>query len=68
MTIPLPTDYARCLAHPRDYTAKAAPKAWCEHLSTCARHQTIKSDVHTGIVIPRLCVDLDKSFYIEVVK
>ena len=66
MTLPLPTDYARCLAHPRDHTAKAAPKDWCEHLATCARHQTIKVDVHTGIVVPRLCHERDKSFYIEV--
>ena len=66
MNLPLPTDYARCLAHPRDYTARAAPNVWCEHLASCARHQTIKIDTHTGIVVPRLCHEHDKSFYIDV--
>jgi hypothetical protein len=70
MTLPLPTDYTRCLGHPRDHTARAAPNTWCEHIKTCARHQTISFDNRAlqTTVIPRLCVDLDKSFYIEVVK
>jgi hypothetical protein len=68
MTIPLPNDYTRCLGHPRDHSGKGTPKSWCEHIKTCARHQTISFD-NPSIqinIIPRLCIDLDKSFYIEV--
>lgn len=52
MRLPLPTDYARCLAH------TAHKNEWCPRRDTCARHLTIRHDKLDGSlhVKERLCV------------
>ena len=66
MNLPLPPDFARCLAHPFEYTRRAAPLEWCHLREECARHQSIKVDVFdsTYNVQPCLCSDETKCFYI----
>ena len=67
MNIPLPSDYTRCLAHPFEYTRRAAPTEWCHLREECARHQSIKVDVPhvTNSVSPCLCTCERKLMYIE---
>ena len=66
MNLPLPPDYDRCLAHPFEYTRRAAPLEWCHLRDTCARHQTIKVDGFCPwIAKPCLCSDERKLMYIE---
>ena len=67
MKLPLPTDYARCMAHPPGYSLRAAPIDWCHLRDTCARHQSIMVDVFEEpySLQPCLCSDELKRFYIE---
>jgi hypothetical protein len=67
MNIPLPTDYTRCLAHPFEYTRRAAPIDWCHLREECARHQSIMVDLIYDAynVAPCLCACERKFMYIE---